>query len=560
MKATLLTLCAALSGASLALAQNPLALLDFPTNADGDQIFVFVGQNEGGNPTFYDLSYGEDDVTITGKGANAAFATFVVDLPQTVDLSEQPQIFVRASGTGSPSIRIDVVDADGRQTNNDPATFTPTTEPDVYTLNYGSRFANGNNYNDNCAPGSTPCDVDATRIVKLFMNIDAGTANDPASKSVTFDYIALGEDITGSTGGGGGGGGGGNEGPAIFVDALGSSSGFVDLAQNWSFDDNAAGGEVGIKGNGNTGAYENFTYAFLDAEGEPASLDFESANNRLFVRAKASTPVSLRIDVGDANGRDVNNFNYYGGNTASLTTEFQVFEIDYTGEYNDGCYYSTGCGGGPPGVAVDGSDIQRISFYVAPDVGGYSGTVTFDYISVGAEPSNVLPVSLASFDAETVDAGVNLEWVTASEQDNSFFAVEMSRDGNTFAEVGTVEGAGTTTAATAYDYTHYTTEAGTYYFRLAQYDFDGEITRSQVVTAQVGGLKRGATFEIVGNYTDADVTIRNAEDVDVTILDLRGAVLARQQLRAGQTAIDVSHLPSGHYVITDGQHAVRFVK
>ncbi|RZL10201.1 MAG: hypothetical protein EOO62_13335 [Hymenobacter sp.] len=93
-----------------------------------------------------------------------------------------------------------------------------------------------------------------------------------------------------------------------------------------------------------------------------------------------------------------------------------------------------------------------------------------------------LPVVLTSFGATVgADRRVQLTWTTANEQNNDFFEVQHSVDGQTFATVGQVAGHQTTAQASAYSFSYAAPGAETtHYYRLRQVDIDGTATYSPV--------------------------------------------------------------------------------
>ncbi len=92
-----------------------------------------------------------------------------------------------------------------------------------------------------------------------------------------------------------------------------------------------------------------------------------------------------------------------------------------------------------------------------------------------------LPVELVSFTGTDSEKCVNLEWVTASEENNDFFAVERSLDGRNFEVVATVNGAGTTSEKLNYSYCDVNDLCGKVYYRLKQTDFDGQFSYSDII-------------------------------------------------------------------------------
>ena len=85
-----------------------------------------------------------------------------------------------------------------------------------------------------------------------------------------------------------------------------------------------------------------------------------------------------------------------------------------------------------------------------------------------------VPVELTSFTASTNNLGqVVLNWQTATETNNRIFEIERKSETGTYATVGFVNGAGTTTDPQSYSYVDQNVNNGTYTYRLKQIDFNG---------------------------------------------------------------------------------------
>ena len=97
--------------------------------------------------------------------------------------------------------------------------------------------------------------------------------------------------------------------------------------------------------------------------------------------------------------------------------------------------------------------------------------------------ANPLPVTLLDFAARVEGpAAVRLNWATASELNNTGFVVERSLDARSFAAIGTVAGAGTSTARHNYSLLDQQLPAGAtlLYYRLRQTDVSGDFSYSPV--------------------------------------------------------------------------------
>ena len=172
-----------------------------------------------------------------------------------------------------------------------------------------------------------------------------------------------------------------------------------------------------------------------------------------------------------------------------------------------------------------------------------------------------MPVALTSFTADAMDTGAKLEWEVASQRDNDYFGVEMSRDGSTFEEVGRVFGDGTSDDYTAFDFEYRTDEPGDYYFRLRQVDYDGAATYTPVVSVRIGSATAADKLAVLQVAGEGAIQVTSPLNADLAIVSMTGAVVARHRVREGrQTVIDVSTLPGGIYLVTDGITSRRIVR
>ncbi|UOR05041.1 T9SS type A sorting domain-containing protein [Hymenobacter aerilatus] len=129
-------------------------------------------------------------------------------------------------------------------------------------------------------------------------------------------------------------------------------------------------------------------------------------------------------------------------------------------------------------------------------------------------PSNPLPVELASFTVRATAQGAELHWKTASEKNNSRFIVERAVQQGTdvaFQAIGQVAGAGTSTTAQQYrflDATAAEQSASTVYYRLRQVDTNGQESFSPVVAATFEGRVLAASLQLAPNPAGATDWVR----------------------------------------------------
>ncbi|MBK7380050.1 MAG: T9SS type A sorting domain-containing protein [Ignavibacteriales bacterium] len=167
------------------------------------------------------------------------------------------------------------------------------------------------------------------------------------------------------------------------------------------------------------------------------------------------------------------------------------------------------------------------------------------------------PVELTSFTYSLNDYKINLEWVTASEINNSGYDVQRSTDKINWQKIGFVPGKGTTTEKSSYTYTDFSPLAGKSFYRLAQIDFDGTINIEKEIEVDFLSLPK---FELAQNYpnpfnpsTKISFTIPDQQNVTLKVFNSLGeqiSTLVNEIKPAGVYTVnfDASALPSGLYV------------
>lgn len=105
-------------------------------------------------------------------------------------------------------------------------------------------------------------------------------------------------------------------------------------------------------------------------------------------------------------------------------------------------------------------------------------------------PEAVLPVELVDFTVKKKEKSAVLEWITAAEINNDYFAIEHSIDAEKFQPIELIKGMGTSSDRNTYRFTHDDLIAGNNFYRLKQVDMDGQFSYSKTV------LLKNATQEI----------------------------------------------------------------
>jgi hypothetical protein len=92
-----------------------------------------------------------------------------------------------------------------------------------------------------------------------------------------------------------------------------------------------------------------------------------------------------------------------------------------------------------------------------------------------------LPIELLYFTAQSTPDGIDLLWASGSELNCAGFKLERSSDASNWLDIGYVEGAGNSQQVIRYLFEDRKPTLGVNYYRLIQYDFDGDFEILQTI-------------------------------------------------------------------------------
>jgi hypothetical protein len=186
--------------------------------------------------------------------------------------------------------------------------------------------------------------------------------------------------------------------------------------------------------------------------------------------------------------------------------------------------------------------------------GGIPGTGTGGYVLISW---GIIPVELSAFYANVSNGNVVLNWTTETELNNQEFVVERRITESQFITIGNVQGNGSTTGRKYYSFTDASVEAGKYFYRLKQVDFDGSYEYSSEVSAEVTAPLE---FALDQNYpnpfnpsTSIKYSVPESGNIRLSVFNIVGeevAVLVNGFSQAGffDVTFDASNLSSGIYL------------
>jgi hypothetical protein len=171
-----------------------------------------------------------------------------------------------------------------------------------------------------------------------------------------------------------------------------------------------------------------------------------------------------------------------------------------------------------------------------------------------------LPITLGNFTGINKSETALLSWTTMFENNNKGFKIERSRDGINFSEVGFVLSKsinGNSAVSLQYNYTDSKPFIEGTYYRLKQYDLDGNFTYSQIIYIR---FDKTATISVKGIYPipaknklNINVVSEITGTIVMVITDMSGKLIKQQPLTVHNGSnllnIDISSLSPGSYNI-----------
>lgn len=181
---------------------------------------------------------------------------------------------------------------------------------------------------------------------------------------------------------------------------------------------------------------------------------------------------------------------------------------------------------------------------VAGGSGGSASTMGFGV----NDPGGALPVQLIYFRVVALpDKTVQLKWATASEVNNNYFLILRSEDGIHFEQTGKVNGHGTTTQFSHYEFTDSKPIPGLSYYRILQIDFDGKINDCGIrkVFFNASGIQ--AWLSRLNDNISLHVYADDAKLLKLELISLNGGFMMQKEIlvQAGFNDFIISKNSSG---------------
>lgn len=184
-----------------------------------------------------------------------------------------------------------------------------------------------------------------------------------------------------------------------------------------------------------------------------------------------------------------------------------------------------------------------------------AGEFTISYLST-------LPVELINFRGQYVEEEIQIDWQTASEQNNKGFLLQRSRNVIDWENLSFVEGMGTTSELQHYTYIDRYPLIGINYYRLKQIDFDEHYEFSEIIN--VNNAFQSSEIIIFPNPTSdvlhVDLSTLLEQTTTIQLINNFGQVVFETKREEQSFPLDLSSYPSGPYHLQFIQNQRRISK
>lgn len=167
-----------------------------------------------------------------------------------------------------------------------------------------------------------------------------------------------------------------------------------------------------------------------------------------------------------------------------------------------------------------------------------------------------LSIDLTSLEGTNTNIGNELKWTTSTETNNDYFLIERSFDGNSFEEIGMVEGAGNSSSEISYKFMDDKVSGTQNYYRITSVSYDELKDYSNVIAIETTNSSTLDAVNIVPNPVKSTVNLSfdadEIGDANIMIIDATGKVMANYNIEVtlgyNELEKDLSELSNGLYM------------
>lgn len=220
------------------------------------------------------------------------------------------------------------------------------------------------------------------------------------------------------------------------------------------------------------------------------------------------------MDFYNRDGTVIINDTQFNSSTDQIGCYSGTTSISYSGSPSADSYYDTG-------LSFDNNFSHRAS----PNLSG----ILPEYIGDCSSSITILSVDLAFFTGDCQGDEVDIQWATISEDNNDYFIIEKSQDGEYFEEVATIDGAGNSTELLHYSISDRKLNNQPVYYRLIQVDFDGERTVFPLIVIEGNCNDEQKPIEVAANLSSNTILVYydlpESKNTVLNLYDLKGKMI-----------------------------------
>ena len=249
-------------------------------------------------------------------------------------------------------------------------------------------------------------------------------------------------------------------------------------------------------------------------------------------------------------------FKFNTAATASITFNYLSAENTLNAPYNTGnigAQYWTAATGWIPDNSSIGSASVTGGTLTVTGIPFPANTLRPMVLSSLSAP---LPIELKNFSALCKDKQITISWATITENNNDYFTLEKSNDGNSFYELAIVDGNGTSYQTNNYTFTDENSNP-TNYFRLKQTDFNGNTTYFGPVSINCNQTTHDVI--LLPNPNHGLFTIKGLQqNQKIVITDMLGKIIFKSKTTQENLEIELGDLATGVYnlQVIDAQQTI----
>ncbi len=166
--------------------------------------------------------------------------------------------------------------------------------------------------------------------------------------------------------------------------------------------------------------------------------------------------------------------------------------------------------------------------------------------------NNALPIVWGKINAKADGNDVLIEWQTDMENNNNYFEVEFSTNGNDFTSLAKLPSAGNSSFPSQYAYLHKSPDSEQLYYRIKQVDRDGMYSYSRIVTVRMH-ISKSYKPSLYPVPASSQLTIDFHKPVLNPVIELLSSDLkiiskSKKSGMLSSEQILINHLPAGAYM------------